>query len=406
MFFNVRLAAFAAALSVAAVLIPSVSAWAQLNPNSSPNQDSRFALLANRSLTISDAELMSGIGAFARPSITSPPSHGSLERDPQSPTSAWIYTPDPGFFGRDGFTYRIGDRPFKAWLLVQPVANPIAGRWPTESCAAKGSDASACPPSVEPGHGMELGWWDALSTTFNLCDWEGDHLRKCVAFGVLAGSEVQTWSPLVIDVDGDGWHELALRDWVTAEVRVFTVLTNSSSTSPTGLAQVDQFLLGDSGELPLAGNWAGTPASELGVYEYPDDLSENIGVFRLEDGQGGTWHANVGSFVAQPWPLAGDWLRQGKDQVAIFDLDSRILRVTPAGGGTVTSEWIPQRGAPESVPMVTPVATARTEAVFMLFDASEGFGVFHLPQVREDEDDPLPLEVVVDPTGGPRPPAY
>ena len=401
MFFNVRLAAVVAALSAAALLIPSAPAFTQPNPNPSRGEDLLFALLAGRSLTISEAELRSDNDDLARLSITAPPSHGSLERDPSSPTQSWVYTPDPDFFGRDGFIFRIGDRPFRAWLFVQPLAFPIAGRWPTASCTAKGSDPTACPPSVNPGHGMELGWWNALTMTFNLCDWQGPHLRNCVELGVLAGSAVQTWSPMVIDVDGDGWHELALRDWVTAEVRVFSVLTNDLSTTPTALVPADQFLLGAPGELSLAGNWTGNRVSELGVYRYPDDVTESIGFFRLEDGEGGIWQTDVGSSVLQPWPLTGDWFRQGKDQVAIFDLESRILRMTSAAGGSVTSEWIAQRGGPGSVPLVTPVATARTEAVVMLFDPFEGSGVFHLPQVHEDEDDPLPLEVVVDPTGGP-----
>ncbi len=208
MFFNMRLAARVAALLATSLPAAPVPVFAQLDPQA--QSDPIFTLVADHPLHFSEADLRPTNQAFGPLSIDTQPVYGDLS--PGAESKSWIYTPDAGFFGRDGFTYRIGGRTLRAWLHVQPAIFPLADRWPTVSCAANGPGEVACPPSTEPGHGAELGWWDAGQGTFNLCDWQSPEVKYCVELGVPGSSGFQTWRPMVLDRDSDGWHELALRD--------------------------------------------------------------------------------------------------------------------------------------------------------------------------------------------------
>ena len=139
--------------------------------------------------------------------IVEPPSFGSLV----PVAGGFLYSLDGPFFGVETFTYRLrsgGDSSAPARVTLRFFLNrqPLAGRWPTASCAEP-----SC-PGCDMGVGAEVGFYDRDTRTFAFCDWQGgETLDDCryfrVPFFVEAGG-----MPFVIDWDGDGWDEPALHD--------------------------------------------------------------------------------------------------------------------------------------------------------------------------------------------------
>ena len=168
------------------------------------------------------------------------------------------------------------------------------------------------------------------------------------------------------------------------------------------MALLAQWWIGECGDLPVAGSWIEGLTSELGVYLPKDDVPGVFGHLLLE-GESAQMINDLGNDIERAWPLAGDWLAKGKkDHVGIFDLDTRTLWHRPASGGAVGSTWVGVRGARHTLPLSVDTGNGRGEVVLGLFDPRKGHGQFHFFRVNtESYEDPLPLEVVVDPTGGP-----
>ncbi len=402
MFHFIRLAA-----AVAAAWIFPCLALAQGGPDNGSGKT--YALVSDTELILLEEDLdlswMSGPSEEPSPQLLqmeSQPTFGSLDPDVSAGEPAWKYRPDVGFFGRDSFTYRVGDQTFQAYLLVVPAKFPIAGRWPTAGCRLDKTEAEgACPMSTSPGHGSELGWYDALEQAFYLCDWQGRVVTECAKLIVPSSDSLQAWTPLVLDRDGDGWHELALRDPQSGLTKVYTIVPNGAGDQAASLALVDQWWVGEAGDWPVAGSWLEGASSELGVYRYQDDVAGVFGHLVLESDSERIVN-DVGEHVERAWPLVGDWLAKGKDWVGIFDLETRIFWHKPALGGAVSSISARDRGDDVAIPISVKLGAFRHEVVFGLFDPTKDYGRFHFFRVNgESYEDPLPLEVVVDPTGGP-----
>ena len=400
-----------AAVVAAAWVLPCL-AFAQGEPDTGSGKT--FVVVSDTELTVTDSDLRVSVtsGPFEPNEpilqVVSQPSHGSLDPDGSEVEPAWKYSPDAGFFGRDSFEYQIGDQPFQAYFLVVPAKFPIAGRWPTAGCRRDKIGAlDACPTRTTAGHGAELGWYDALRQSFMLCDWQGRVVTDCVELSLPAqGSSFQTWTPLVLDRDGDGWSELALRDPLSGLSKIFLIVPNGPGNQAASLTLVDEWWVGDAGDLPLAGSWLEGATSELGVYRYQDDVPGVFGHLLLES-ESDRIVNDLGNDIERAWPLAGDWFATGKDRVGIFDLETRILWHKPALDGAVQSISARDRGKSHTIPVSVRVGAFRHEVVFGLFDPTKNYGWFHFFQVDDESwEDPLPLEVVVDPTGGPWAPPH
>ena len=112
MLYFIRLAAV-----VAAAWILSSSVFAQVDPGT--DAEKFFVLLSDSELTLAKEDLRLSVWGSdpsepnAQPVfIETQPGHGSLDPDLSAEGQEWTYIPDEGFFGRDGFEYRVGDRVF------------------------------------------------------------------------------------------------------------------------------------------------------------------------------------------------------------------------------------------------------------------------------------------------------
>ena len=400
---------FRLAAAVAAAWISPCLALAQGAPYSDSGRV--FALASDTELTIMEEELRPQMvmGPFEPTQeqvlIEAQPSHGSLEAHMVGNDRAWKYTPNNGFFGRDTFEYRIGDRLFQAYLSVSPARFPISGRWPTQDCYRDKEDPqSACPNTIDTGHGSELGWYDTIDHSFVLCDWQGRFATECVRVEIPVDRAFGIRTPLVVDRDGDGWHELALRDPLTGLTEVFQIVPSAEGNKPERLTRVDSWRVGQPGDLPVAGHWLGGTASDLGVYQYQHGDSGFYGQLLLESTDEHFLN-DLGTDIERAWPLVGDWVSAGQDHVGLFDLQTRTLWHKPALGGMVHSTSAEGRGHQETIPVSVKIGAFVGESVLALFDPRQGYGKFHFLRVDGNSVlDPLPLEVVVDPTGGPWPP--
>ena len=333
---------------------------------------------------------------FSSPALIAGPEHGTLQIagfDEQ-----WTYVPDAGFFGRDSFTFSIGEKIHHARLYVNPALSPVAGRWPTEGCRpATDAEAESCPSDGLPGQGAELGWYDALKQTFYLCDWEDDFLGDCGAFPLPENGNYQTWTPFTVDRDGDGWHELAVRNPRNGDTRIFEIRSFGQGVFQRSyLVQVEDWAVGGAGDLPMAGSWYGDKTSEMGLYRF-DPLTSRVGGLMVEIA-GQTTYSLLGSDVAQPSPLAGDWLGEGQDRIGVYDRDTHGLHFSAAAGGPEQFGSTYPYDRPNQVP-VAGRASRDGRSMLALFEAGPFASYFYVFFFGDESRGPLPLQVTVDPSG-------
>lgn len=292
--------------------------------------DDAFLLIGGTSLSLPESELLSNdaVHPTAVLSLTTLPEHGDLLIRWVEDKQILTYTPDSGFHGRDFLTYDVGGLQARALLYVSPPKAPIIGRWPTPTCHPPATEIDDCPDATELGHGVEIGWYDAVAELFRLCDWQGQVAADCIDLPLPETDAIAAagWIPLTLDVEGDAWDELALRHPLTGETRIYAILPDAGLIQPAKLVQIDLLTLGGPGDLPVTGRWTPTPGpSQLGVYAF-DSRSGAPGELLLDIWNGGGELGEpLAAPFARPWPLAGDWLGKGYDQVGGYDLDGSGL---------------------------------------------------------------------------------
>jgi hypothetical protein len=90
---------------------------------------------------------------------------------------------------------------------------------------------------------------------------------------------------------------------------------------------------GQSGDLPVAGDWLGTGKAQVGVFR------GSTGSWQLDTNGNGLWdgcavdRCVTGFGQKGDLPVAGDWLDTGKDQVGVFDSTTGLLDLDLNGNG-------------------------------------------------------------------------
>ena len=298
------------------------------------------------------------------------------------------YDPAPDYFGRDAIAYQatMGQQTREGTVsaYVAPRIVPLSGRWD--------------PLTTVPVRDA-LGFFDSLTGTFHLCRADratincGSELR-CIPYRLATAGP--GWLPMAGDWQGDGIDRPGLLDPSTRMLYLLDFPAGGYCPDCTGeqaLQVASSFTIGEPGDVPLLGDWAGAPGDTIAIYRraqndfhlhafdrdaegvvvgvLPDPLVvdgfgpadpgswpvaiESAGRHRL-----GLYHPRNGAFEgrdplapAAPTTLAvhyvgrsgiavaGDWLDKGDDQLAVYDRDTHFFE------SIIRAPAIPPTGTPD-----------------------------------------------------------
>lgn len=231
-----------------------------------------------------------------------------------------------------------------AWLLAAAAAaahpvpaeptcpdgkTPLAGRWPTASCATTPLCSSR----------DELGWLDPANARFVLCDLhcqaDSCWLSDCVAYAT--PFDPCGHLPLVGDWNHDGWDEVGLHHPATGASYRFALTTDCPEPGQGCLDLVESAFLGGAGELPLIGSWQKKAPDAPGFF---DPAS---GLFQLDPDGGGYHHLfALAAPHPQTTPLAGDWDADGVDTAGLYRHDLQRLTYVDVHAAGPQSIFLPR----------------------------------------------------------------
>ena len=268
--------------------------------------------------------------------ILDPPAHGTLTLAPNAFTYEPDASPECAFDTLespwiDSFEYRlwingVPTAPSRTLLQLTPRFEAITGRWPTATCPTLPCSTTCNAPSTL-GLGYEIGFYDHLTSAFLLCDLEAGNLSDCQRRALTLGAS--GGSPLVMDTNGDGRDELALRDPVNGELHWLreTPCGQGETCLETDWIQAAP----GADQHALSGDWWGASTAHLGFFDPVSDQWTFL--------NGGAVGALLGFGFSgtESEPLAGDWLDTGADTPALYHYPSHTLFAAP---DLVGSGWI------------------------------------------------------------------
>lgn len=366
-----------------------------------------FLLLAETSITFAESELLANdiFSTHAIFGLVEDPRRGTLDTQWVEGKRIFTYTPNPHFYGRDHLTYRIGGSQAHVLLNVSPPRVPILGRWPTRDCHPVDDGEAPCQTLSTFGHGMEIGWYDSASAFFHLCDWQDGVAIECVDLDIPNGEPTDPvgWTPLVLDIDGDNWDELAIHNPISGVMRLFAVIPEATTQAAPGqLLEIGEINHGEPGDLPLAGHWVPTESrSQLGLYSFGGDPAATLGELIVDIDSGQLLHVATPE-LERPWALAGDWLDRGNDQVGLYDLDNGRFWYADAKNRDDYEVFLGILGVPDLLAVAGRTSNEATSSFLGLFDPNPEpqpsiLYIFE-PHTFQQPPRPIPREVVVDPT--------
>ncbi|MEM8962767.1 MAG: hypothetical protein AAGD38_14875 [Acidobacteriota bacterium] len=264
---------------------------------------------------------------------------------------------------------------------------PIAGRWPTADCRP---GPTGCTPTDAYGHGAELGWFDPDTATFTFCDWRGTQLHDCVE--VLVPDPGFGWEPLVFDHDGDGFSEVAIRNPIDAETRVYRISTtgfnDANAIELWTLEPITTIYVGTSSDQPVTGVWNGE--TYIGIFKPAGSESK----FVLES-ETDALYIPFPSIHDGARAVVGDWLARGYDQVGQIHPFTDVLHFIDPFDST-SPRFIPGQEETYGIRFVGRLWSHDSLSFYGVFDPNNL--TFHLRVLlTADTEPPLPIDINIDP---------
>jgi Bacterial Ig domain len=256
-------------------------------------------------------------------SIGDRPVHGDLVCD----GSGCTYLPDGGFTGFDAFTYTVvdgknGADSAAARIQVNPLVIPLAGDWNGDGVTDLGWF-----------HGTQL---DAFFFDFDLLA-EGYPGTFFGCGHLPALGDVEGWTPIAGDWNGDGQDEIGFFDTATRE---YVLLVRDP---PTGeWVEWRRFFhpVAGQGGAPVAGDWDGDGSDEVGLYL---DDEKRFLLLSFDGEEVVVSHDfTFDGLLADSWaPVAGQWGGDGDgiDTLGLWNPGTRDLVIRSENTSGPAQDW-------------------------------------------------------------------